>query len=46
MKELQPNGERVLFSGLNQHVRPVFSMAGFLPLFETHASREEALAAL
>jgi anti-anti-sigma factor len=46
LKELQPKGGRVLISGLNQHVRSVFSMVGFLSLFEIHATREEALAAL
>jgi anti-anti-sigma factor len=46
LKELQPKGGRVLISGLNQHVRSIFNIVGFLQLFEIYATREEALAAL
>jgi anti-sigma B factor antagonist len=46
LKELKPKGGRVVIAGLNPHIQSIFSMVGFLELFEIFPTREEALAAL
>jgi anti-sigma B factor antagonist len=42
-KSLKPEGGRVCFAGLTQHVRSVFDMVGFLTIFEVYPSLEAAL---
>ena len=46
LKRLSGSGGRLILGGMRDGVRQVFEIAGFLPLFDVAATREEALAKL
>lgn len=46
LKRVSPSDGHILLCGINDNVREVFDMAGFMSLFPMYANRESALEAL
>ena len=46
LKAIRRQNGKIILTGLQDHIREVFDLSGFLNLFEVFATREAALAAI